>query len=420
MSLRMPAQLGSLDNQLLMLESAALFSLAIPKAPLLRKYLNSWMLTSRAISASENELERSMDFAKVILGELGLQLPSAIAGTLTRKPSEAFQQCLLMVESAEGSADAHVSLALLNLYSQRQTTPSSPANADVLHGIAEKACKSIYQLLSELREAQDRASRAAEAQPRMLVKHEGWKAHAPELVGDNYLEGASGVGPLFQTLGGWETDWALPQGIASSSKMGRHRYWSSLPHLTLGPLGWSDPALGIARWILLGAPVEDSALSLLARRWGLDALIYFAQPDWLPDNNDHDLLPVTYSGSPLNSIFAHSNWSKILRGASELHMRDHLGRQLLGGEDQGGWHLYRQEKPAPAPSFVLMLDQFQGWRRNLDEAYKGELSGEAPEELVVNVVAPPVGVVGAFRRSPRDGSWYSCAYEVHSLGCGSA
>ena len=69
-----------------------------------------------------------------------------------------------------------------------------------------------------------------------------------------------------------DAGWLPPKDPAGSGHMPDFiTYWYSLSAVVLGHLAWSNPSLGMARWINSGMPGDDGVLSGLKRLYGADA-----------------------------------------------------------------------------------------------------------------------------------------------------
>ncbi|MDQ0076803.1 TY-Chap2 family putative peptide chaperone [Arthrobacter oryzae] len=409
--------LKCVDENLLVLESAAILSLVVPNGvSAVQSSLVEWTLISGNLTGGCGA--EGMPSARILqdqLNEAGLRLPSVLKGTLSVDARRAAAECADIINrSSAGSAPPHVSLAVLNFYSQGECA-DEPMSSSIARTI-ERAWHSMDQFLQELNDSVAvEESRAAMA-PNFVEQSELWKAHDPKLVGDYYIHGPSGLGAAFQTINGWDSAWSMPPLDPSSEFNERHRYWSSLPHVALGPLGWKDPALGIARWILLGMPTSTPELALIASRWGLDALIYFSQSDWMQGNDD--TLRLECSSQPAAQIISKSYRASVLEGARSLHMCDHFWRQFFSVEspELGSWRMFERHPDNDSPEFVVILDQFQGWYRTLTQLDGREFPGGISPDVSVTVIARPVGLLGTYRRSSQTGRWYSGSHEVHLLG----
>lgn len=409
--------LTCVDESLLVLESAALLSLVVPNGiSAVQSCLVEWTHISENLTDERGlNMMPSPRILQNLLSRAELRLPSVLKGTLSADVRRAVAEFTDIVNaSTAGSAPPHISLAVLNLYSQGECA-DEPMSGSIARTI-ERAWQSLDQFLHRLNDSVTETESRVGVAPNFMEKSELWKAHDPKLVGDYYIDGPSGLGAAFQTLNGWDSAWSMPPLHPASEFNERHRYWSSLPHMALGPLGWKDPALGIARWILLGMPPSTPELSLIASRWGLDALIYFSQADWIP-GNDKTLL-LEFSGQPAGDIISNSGRESILKGARALHMCDHFWQQFFSVEspELGSWRMFERHPDNDSPEYVLILDQFQGWYRALTQLDGREFSGGISPGVPVTVIARPVGLLGTYRRSSQTGRWYSGSHEAHLLG----
>lgn len=207
-------------------------------------------------------------------------------------------------------------------------------------------------------------------------------------------------------------------------------YWFSALYLMIYSLGWSDPGLGLARWMALGRPTADLRLALLEHIWnrrhGLDPLL-----EWLWESGSQ--LLVTHSpyrpeeplGDPYN---ADPRWRRDLHdrlharvvlgypspfegGSDPLHLSLHIRHPLDDhGDAKQAWVVREADRHA-----VLILDRMQGWFGALNK--QGELLPDLDDRSWhVEVYSKPVGHLGVYRLSRVTGRWFAGPHRLHMLG----
>lgn len=358
-----------------------------------------------------------------ILSFFSLRMPSIVDGSLEVPSDYLLGECLKVVEASDPrEVPLAAALMSLNLYSLGRLGP-----------VADVAVKSLWPkiwgpiaqfLRSVCEEVRDDVDELDSPNPPVMEDLDcnfSWNPHDPCLLGD-YTMWARGTGPLFHSLGGWDSAWTMPQRPAtdtgeSSWKSWDHEaqiaYWTPLAQLVVGPLGWTDPAVGVARWVLRGTPTAEPELRFLSQVWGVDALMFFCTTnDWVPHMNQE--VGIFRAGvGPAERIYS-STWRKQqLIGSGEYHLSQHLMWQMFGETWSEASHRQRYArvfKPDDQrrDEAILMLERFAGWYRNL------ELHG--PDGLKVHVIAPPVGYLGKFRRDPQTRRWHRTSTQVHRWG----
>ncbi|MFE4541561.1 hypothetical protein [Arthrobacter sp. NPDC056727] len=167
-------------------------------------------------------------------------------------------------------------------------------------------------------------------------------------------------------------------------------------------------------------PDGTPELRMLRRVWGTDALMYFshAQGDWIPHSTGNCELHYATSGLRISSLSEKSENAEKYDRCGELHIQEHLKWQMFCPEfvALGDMRLYSTVGQGSTTKVVLELDGMAGWRSQLETA-KGRFSSEFKNpHLEVTIVAPPVGTLGTFRRSPVTRLWFSGSHEAHLLG----
>lgn len=249
-----------------------------------------------------------------------------------------------------------------------------------------------------------------------------WNPHDGPMLGD-YTMWARGVGPMFHSLAGWDSAWAMPPRpvIDGCDHPWGHEdlarqvaYWAPLAQLAIGPMGWTDPALGIARWILRGMPISEPSLRFLSEVWGGDALMFFtATRDWVPMTDESGIFVAGARGA--ERFYSSLRRKQQLIGSGGYHLSHHLVWQMFGEvpsnlpECEASGQVFRSE--GSGDGAVLMLQRFAGWYRNL------ELFGrQFPDGSNISVIAPPVGYLGKFKRDSKTRRWHSVSTFVHGWG----
>lgn len=407
----------SLDDDLLTLESAAVLALmAKHRTSELSIAIKKWQLIEASLGGNIQEptgLEGAVIALRNLLESTGLALPSTLKVSRKASFDAALTEMSGLVQGPlQGRNSPQAAVALLNLACEESLVRTERLLMLLQSKLLSRAWNQIYLFASSIKPKPGSPPRP---QLRGPVPAE-WKSHDPDLVGDS-TPWSIGIGPMFHTLAGWDSTWLMGNGTMMRDELWNSiRYWTPLPHLALALLGWSDPAVGSARWILMGMPKETPELSLLSRVWGPDALMYFAHPqmDWVA----HEFLgfELRTSGRHISRIYEELGNAKAFSDCGSLHMHVHLQWQLGIGNNQpaGNSHLYSSTKGRP-PRFVLELEKLAGWHSQLYLA--GDNLPVLPNgEVVMTVVAPPVGPLGTFKRSRTTGLWYVGSHDAHLLG----
>lgn len=230
-----------------------------------------------------------------------------------------------------------------------------------------------------------------------------------------------------------DASWLPPKDPAGSGYMPDFiTYWFSLSAVVLGHLAWSNPSLGMARWVNSGMPGDDGVLSGLKRLYGADAaaLILNANvaelatkmthvvPNYLNRSEDTSDPSRALVHSPAigSGISRRRRWTAMLSGGSDpLHLTDHLESLLLmpgprevrlsGGIDT-----------VSAPNAHLLLPDAYGWYESLQR--NGNKLPVRPDgrSWRVDVTSATLGYLGEFRRSRETGLWFAGRHSSHMLG----
>ncbi|MCO4236897.1 hypothetical protein NG702_05575 [Pseudarthrobacter sp. MDT3-28] len=409
----------SVSDDLLTLESAAVLTLVAKHGfKNLSVAISNWQLVEKGLGGTKQEsaqIEGAFTALGTLLESTGLVLPSALRENRLTSSEAVMNEMLTIVQGPFGCENGpQAAVALLNVLCEKQLGGHRYAASLMGNGLVLRAWKHIYRFVHVLRSKPKHALTPGLKGPLA----EDWIAHDSDLVGDN-TPWSLGIGPLFQTLAGWDSTWLMAKGKMSYQQSDSISYWTPLPLLAIGPLGWSDPAVGVARWILMGMPDETPELSLLFRVWGADALMYFSHPqmDWIPQSHEYLGFELRTSGRRISEIYESRESTEAFSGCGGLHMQVHLQWQLRAGFNEivGEAHMYGHEA-GRKPKFVLELEKMAGWHAQLYSA-GDKLSAEVSNpDIELIVVAPPVGSLGTFRRSRTTGLWYSGSHEAHLLG----
>ncbi|MGY1653418.1 hypothetical protein [Geodermatophilus sp. SYSU D01119] len=204
-------------------------------------------------------------------------------------------------------------------------------------------------------------------------------------------------------------------------------FWSPLTMLTFGILGWVRPDVGIQRWVTAGRPTDSSALTVLDRWWGDDALALtaWAQRSGSLGGYAQEIARRTATdvgGRPTTPpVRLRPEWEAVFTGGADpLHLGHVLGHLLAGP-------LF-DESPEPAGSLMhheatgdereasFVLDVFSGWYAAL--ARRGAQLPARPDgrSWRVHVTVKPLGYLGAYRRSRVTGRWFTGRHTHHMFG----
>ena len=205
-------------------------------------------------------------------------------------------------------------------------------------------------------------------------------------------------------------------------------YWTPLWHLLLFSFAWSDPGLGLQRWIDAGTPADDPRLALIRELWATDG-----QLDWFVGwlGSGMPSLPgpfadLTIATSDSSGLTLDRQWvddqranaqrsgipNPLSGGSDPLHLSMHFDGPLTidGATDA---RLLRTDQAARRA--VLTMNTATGWYRTLHEL-GSELPDIGARSWHVDVYVQPVGWLGQFRRSLRTGRWFAGKHSVHMSG----
>ncbi|MDQ0863771.1 hypothetical protein [Arthrobacter globiformis] len=236
-----------------------------------------------------------------------------------------------------------------------------------------------------------------------------------------------------RALGSHDADWLPPKDPAGSGHMPDFiTYWFSLSAVVLGHLAWSNPALGMARWLNSGMPGDDGVLSGLKRLYGADAAALILNrnvselatkmihvvPNHLDQSEDtfDPSEALIHSPALVSRISRSRRWAAMLCGGSDpLQLADHLESLLLmpgprevrlsGGSDA-----------VSVPNVHLLLPNSSGWSKSLQR--HGDKLPVRPDgrSWRVAVTSATLGYLGEFRRSRETGLWFAGRHASHMLG----
>jgi hypothetical protein len=212
------------------------------------------------------------------------------------------------------------------------------------------------------------------------------------------------------------------------------KYWSPLPHLLMGALGWVDPALGIANWIAAGRPTSEPTLRLLERWWGShitavlewqwrsDALrqasvevheaVGGVGSDWPRRRHSFETRREDSAGGAPVGDLGTRLWAG---GTDPLHLGPHCVAALVAETDNS-----RLATDSVTGRAVLAVDSYLGWYRSL--AQSAAMLPPRPDghSWRVDVVVRPLGWLGTYRKSRDTGRWFTGPHRSHLLGWPSA
>lgn len=412
------SSLSSLDDDRLALEAAALLSLFPPQSVwLISRFLGEWievgdLLMTAPRSPEDIEQGLSGDWVR----EAGLELPSLASGLLCPDPVAALHECAILIAAANRKSEPlmpHIAVAYLNLYAA-VGTHELELHDEIDTSLVWDAWRCVRAFILAM--SAERFADAAPDEPTMVggVFSE-WMSHDSDLSSDDPAWTA-GLGPMFQSLNGWDSTWSMPPRPCTNNALDWAAYWAPLPTLAIGVLGWSDPALGLARWILMGMPSSSSpALSLLKRVWGSDSLRYFCHPqmDWdLAKEGKHGLI---HSGRMIAQLFTEPGDAGSYVRCGGLHMGDHLDRQLMRTQ-AGDVRIFQPLGKNVPQEYFVHLNRYEGWYAQLRRIGRKLSPQPGASGLTLTLVAPPFGLLGTFRHSEDTGRWHATQNDIHLLG----
>lgn len=410
--------LSSLDDDLLALEAAALLSLFPPQSvSLISHFLGEWIDVGGLLMAAPRSTQ---DIEQGLAGEwvrqAGLELPSLASGILCADPVAALRECALLIGAAVKESEPlmpHVAVAYLNLYATVGTRELE-VHPEIDTSLVWDAWRCVQAFLLAL--SNDRLGDAVPGEPAMVGgAFSEWMSHDKDLSNDD-AAWTAGLGPMFQSLNGWDSTWSMPPRPSTDKALDWAAYWAPLPLLAISVLGWSDPALGLARWILMGMPSNSPALSLLKRVWGPGALRYFCHPqmDWdLAKEGKHGLI---HSGPMIAQLFAESDDAGSYVHCGGLHIGEHLDGQLMGTHPVNDVTIFQPLGENVRQEYVVHLNRYDGWYAQLRRIGRKLSHQPDPSEFALTLIAPPFGLLGTFRRSEDTGRWHATQNDIHLLG----
>ncbi|MHA7209538.1 hypothetical protein [Arthrobacter sp. MDT1-65] len=235
----------------------------------------------------------------------------------------------------------------------------------------------------------------------------------------------TGIAQIHACVAGWDAAWTLPpRPPLDADVLPRCAYFAPLALLMFGCLSWTDPAVGIARWINLGMPVDDPVLRLIKWQWGKWALAHALGQDtltfWtygdgyrLAEGLTKEQTSLRDSAKAGRSFLEYSEYGRRqLQFADQLHMQTHVQSQLgrLDGRRPARTVLVNEDRA------VIVFDEYSGWWEALREEGNNLPPLRADDERVVHVLSKGVGLLGEFRHSKLSGRWYVGSHETHLLG----
>lgn len=411
--------LQSVDDDLLTLEAAAVLSLAAKhRMSELNAAVKGWTIAQFSFAYGDKEPQAAVDTAveavKNSLHLTGLVLPEAVNRSRLTTFDAALQEMTSIVRGPIGALNSpQAAVAVLNLVCEESIAQRDDIALLLRSGLIQRAWRQVHHFVHLLH-----SKAKPHPVPKMVMPvADDWRAHDGELVSDT-TPWSLGIGPMFHTLAGWDSAWLMGKGMMKGEQWNAISYWTPLVHLVLGPLGWSDPAVGVARWILLGMPNETPELSLMAKVWGPDALMYFGQRDWVPLSYGASGLQYEPSSYPIGNIYEDSESAADYHRCDELHMGAHIMIQMFAptGPQRTSPRVYMHRGEPRESKFVLELSRSAGWRSALQVAGETLWKQFHGSQVEITVLAPPLGSLGTFRRSPATRLWYSGSEEAHLLG----
>jgi hypothetical protein len=203
-------------------------------------------------------------------------------------------------------------------------------------------------------------------------------------------------------------------------------FWLPLLTLTYSVLGWPRPDVGIRRWMDAGRPIEDSALALIDRWWGGDALALVAwnQRSGRVDHFGKVIASGTASNLGRRSILPpvgpETRWEHVGTGGSDPLRLGHVVDHLLGSADFGGQASSQTGRlihdPPTGPDRDAGLETYAGWYATL-----ARLGAELPQRpdghsRRVHVTVAPLGYLDTYRWSRVTGRWFAGQHHWHLRG----
>lgn len=202
-------------------------------------------------------------------------------------------------------------------------------------------------------------------------------------------------------------------------------FFAPLLHLLMYGIGWSRPALGLARWIEQDRPTDEPVLAVVDRWWGREVDSFVAWLAGAPHARDHlrealTGVPSPDEGRPTPELTAYDGaraseeWSSIWGGGSDpMHLSGHVYGPLTDAQSAARITDATAEG-STVPRAVMITPTYVGWYAAL-RAYPGPTRVNG-HDLRVDVVCPRLGWLGEYRRSAATGLWFRGRHETHMLG----
>lgn len=200
----------------------------------------------------------------------------------------------------------------------------------------------------------------------------------------------------------------------------RLAYWSSLLYLLTYRLGWARLDRGLKWWFEGGQNSDDPTIRLINETWGNDgALGQLAQ--WAHKDNDRlfaDVFaelcgyiekPGGHAHLPIGPR-VEFEWPD---GPAQLHLEG--GSHLSGGFAEVRPGSYMLASDTARARAVLVHPSMIGWYRAVAQ-HGATLPDIGARSWRIDVVVPPVGVLGTYRRSRESGIWFAGRHSAHVAG----
>ena len=252
---------------------------------------------------------------------------------------------------------------------------------------------------------------------------------SPELIGDSgpwIWALPTLVRALNDPRGTWSPPLApwLPGG-RSDELAKAINYWAPLTTLTFGVLGWTQPDLGVQRWIAAGRPTDTPELMVLDRWWGQHALALtaWAQASPNPAGYAQEITARTAAEKTTSVATAPvrvlPEWHPMINGGTDpLHLGHVLDHLLGPGLDERGVvsHFMHRGATDPNRDAGLVLDTYAGWYARLAREGNALPHRQDGRSWRVHVTVKPLGYLGTYRRSRVSGRWFAGRHAHHLLG----
>lgn len=250
----------------------------------------------------------------------------------------------------------------------------------------------------------------------------------------NYEFGYSEVLRAMHTTSG---NWHVPDNPRGA---GPHlpytRYWFTLATVLVGHLGWRQPAVGLAAWILRGMPDDGAILSSVKALWGLHAAALL-NPSC--DKMFFSISSKIYGEGPANisrietnrSALAPLNFLKlspgdgnerlrrdVLQGVAGLHLETHVPSVLINSEDLPSLpaQLIFDAADTTKRTASLLVKENTGWHSELNMCGRELPRRTDGHSWRVHVTSTRYGYIGEFRKSRITGLWFAGKHSSHMLG----